>query len=153
MVSMTGKPRGFIKGGGNSVLVVKGWLVWDKHATSSAKGGQSIEGDTRGRTLGVHTVVQVEQCSGHTVGEQCKGQVGLAAVLFRIASMHALPTVIHVWSLFCEHSLIMRCTRCAALIREVQMATAHELSIVHMSRSKFMEQITLETMLNHCHST
>ena len=70
-----------------------------------------------------------------------------------IASMHALPTVIHVWSLFCEHSLIMRCTRCAALICDVQIVTAHELSIVHMSRSKFMEQITLETMLNRCPST
>ena len=66
--------------------------------------------------------------------------------------MH-LQLGIHMWSLLCEHSLIMRCMRCAALIREVQIATAHELSIVHMSRSKFMEQITLETMLNHCHST
>ena len=83
------------------------------------------------------------------MGEQCKGRVGLAAVPFLIASMHALPTVIHVRSLFCEHSLIMRCTRCAALIYEVQMAT----ELVHRSRSKFMDQFTLETMLDHCHST
>ena len=45
--------------------------------------------------------------------------------------MHFQLDTIHVWSLFCEHSLIVRIVRHRSNVGGFKMATTHRLSIVH----------------------